>query len=59
MKARNYKINFIECSAKESTNIEESFKEMAKNIMTRVEAGNIKKDTDKKKIKLNESVPLV
>ena len=32
---------------------------MAKNIMTRVDAGSIKKDQDKKKIKLNESQPLV
>jgi len=42
MKARSYKINFIECSAKDSTNIDESFKEMAKNIMTRLDAGIIK-----------------
>jgi len=54
--AKNFKIGFIEVSAKASTNIDLAFKEMAKNIMIRINASNsnIKKDHEKKKIKLSE-----
>ena len=52
--ARSFKISFLEVSAKTSTNIDQAFKEMAKNIMLRINATSIKKDFDKKKIKLHE-----
>ena len=48
--ARSFKISFLEVSAKTSTNIDQAFKEMAKNIMLRINATSIKKDFDKKKL---------
>lgn len=54
--AKSFKIGFIEVSAKASTNIDQAFKEMAKNIMLRINASSIKKDHEKKKIKLTEQV---
>jgi hypothetical protein len=54
--AKSFKLNFIEASAKSATNIDQSFKEMAKSIMLRVNASSMKKEHDKKKIRLNEHV---